>query len=121
MRQDDLDRMLSREEAIVPSSGFVSSVMDAVRWEASTPPPIAFPWKWALPGLAAWTTLLVWFVIAVFAQPARGAVAPSVALPPMLIRILEGAESIGVGWVALALLMSFASVKLSLCLIGGKT
>ena len=121
MGQDDLDRMLSREEDIVPSSSFVSSVMDAVRWEASTTPPIAFPWKWALPGLAAWTILLVWFFIAVFAQLGQGALAPSVALSPALTRILEGAESIGVGWVALALLMSFACVKFSMRLIGGKT
>jgi hypothetical protein len=51
MNDDDLDRILSRQEDIVPSSGFVSNVMDAVRREASAPPPIPFPWKWAIPGL----------------------------------------------------------------------
>jgi len=44
MRLDDLDRMLSNDEDIVPSSGFTSSVMDLVRREASVPPPIPFPW-----------------------------------------------------------------------------
>ena len=120
MRQDDLDRMLSREEDIVPSSGFVSGVMDAVRREASTLPPIAFPWKWALPGLAAWTIVLVSFLITVFAQIGRGATAPSVVASSTLVTILEGAKSIGAGWAALALLMSFASVTLSMRLIGGR-
>jgi hypothetical protein len=121
MRQDDLDRMLSGEEDIVPSSGFVSNVMDAVRCEASTPPPIPFPWKWALPGLAAWTTLLVWFCVAVLAQTSRGGAGSSVVLSARLLTILEGAKSIGLGWVALALLISFACVKLSMRLIGGRT
>jgi len=121
MRHDDLDRTLSGEEDIVPSSGFVTGVMDAVRREASTPRPIHFPWKWALPGLAAWTFVLVSFLIAVFTQISRGAMAPSIVASPTLLTILAGAKSVGVGWMALALLMSFASVKLSTRLIGGRT
>ena len=120
MRQDDLDRMLSGEEPIVPSNGFVAGVMDAVRREASTPPPIAFPWKWALPGLAAWAILLVWFAITIFAHPSRGAVAPPVVLSPTLVTIFEGAKTIGVGWVTLALLISLASVRLSMRIVGGR-
>ena len=46
----DLDRAFSEQESIQPSSGFVSSVMDAVRAAQSTPPPIAFPWKRSTPG-----------------------------------------------------------------------
>ena len=51
MSGDDLDQILSEEDDILPSSGFASSVMDAVRCEASAPPPIPFPWTRALPGL----------------------------------------------------------------------
>src|SRR6202043_1907907 len=47
----EIDRILSREDEILPSSGFTVSVMDAVRREAAAPPPIPFPWKRALPGL----------------------------------------------------------------------
>ncbi len=58
---DDLDKILSRDEPIVPSAGFVSRVMDAVQAEAAAPPPIPFPWRrlLALPAVtlvatAAW-------------------------------------------------------------------
>jgi hypothetical protein len=122
MRHDDFDRMLSGEEDIVPSSGFVTSVMDAVRREAATPPPIPFPWKWALPGLAAWTLVLVSFLIAVFVQFDRGSVGPSVPVAsPAMVIILEGAKNIGVGWIALALLTAWASVTLSMRIVGART
>ena len=49
--EDEINRILSREDEILPSSGFAVSVMDAVRREAAAPPPIPFPWKRALPGL----------------------------------------------------------------------
>ena len=52
MERDDFDRFLSKDE-IVPSSGFVARVMDAVRVEAAAPPAIPFPWSRALPGLVA--------------------------------------------------------------------
>jgi hypothetical protein len=35
MRDDDVDRILSKEQEIIPSSGFVSSVMDAMQCEAA--------------------------------------------------------------------------------------
>jgi len=122
MRHDDFDRMLSGEEDIVPSSGFVTSVMDAVRREAATPPPIPFPWKWALPGFAAWTLVLVSFLIAVFAQFDQGSVGPSVRVAsPEMVIILEGAKNVGVGWIALALLTAWASVTLSMRIVGART
>ena len=51
IENDEIDRALSREDDILPSSGFAASVMDAVRREVAAPPPIPFPWKRALPGL----------------------------------------------------------------------
>ena len=58
MNRDDLDRYLTDDE-IVPSSGFVANVMDAVRAEAAGPPPIPFPWARALPGMVAVVVALV--------------------------------------------------------------
>jgi hypothetical protein len=47
---EEIDRVLNGDEAIVPSSGFTSSVMEAVRRDTEAPPPIPFPWKRAVPG-----------------------------------------------------------------------
>lgn len=113
MRDDDLDRILSRDDDIVPSSGFVSSVMDAVRGEAATPPAIPFPWRRAVPGLVAWAVTLVAVVVAAFGwteDPSASAIAG----------LVEASASIGAGWIVLALLMSFVSVKLSMRLAGAR-
>jgi hypothetical protein len=113
---DDLDRILSEEEEILPSSGFTASVMEAVRREASTPPPIPFPWKRALPGLAAAVLALVLVLVEVSALPSPGALAPShlVMWLSVLVPILEAMVTAGGHWVVLALLLTFASVRLSL-------
>jgi hypothetical protein len=114
MRHDDLDRILSGQQDIVPSSGFVASVMDAVRSEASTPPPIPFPWKRALPGLAAACFALGWVLVTwllLFSR--RGASPPKLVEPAALTASLEAAMNSGVGWVVLALLLALASVKLT--------
>jgi hypothetical protein len=41
---DDLDGLLSNDDTLVPSSGFASSVMEAVQHAADEPPPLRFPW-----------------------------------------------------------------------------
>lgn len=116
MRQDDLDRTLSKDQEIIPSSGFVNSVMDSVRREALTPGPIPFPWKRALPGLASIVLSLVLLLIAGGALFTRGIAAPSqpLVLPFAYDRILETARAIRAGWIVLALLLSLASTKLSI-------
>ena len=48
---DDLDRILSSEEPIIPSSGFTGRVMDAIGDAAAQPPPLPFPWIRFVPGL----------------------------------------------------------------------
>ena len=59
---DEFDRIMSEEE-ILPSSGFAASVMEAVRREASAPPPIPFPWKRALPGAVFAAAALVGILV----------------------------------------------------------
>ena len=53
MMMDDLDRALSSEEPLVPSSGFASGVMDAVRESTIARPSMPFPWGRCLLGVAA--------------------------------------------------------------------
>ena len=117
MRDDELDRIfMSERDDILPSSGFVGSVMEAVRSEAATPPPIPFPWKRALPGLAAGVLMLVWLVVVGITQPAL-ATEPSplaATLPPTLVPILEAGA-----WIALTLLLTLATVMLSMRLVSG--
>jgi hypothetical protein len=115
MEQDELDHVLSRGEDIVPSSGFVATVMGAVRSEAAAPPQIPFPWKRALAGLAACTLALVSFLIAALMRPG-GQAGLSV-----LATVFESARAAGADWIALALLLSLVSVILSKRLAGSRT
>jgi hypothetical protein len=123
MKNDDLDRILSKDQEINPSSGFVSSVMNAVNREAATPPPIPFPWKRALPGLCATGVALVSvFAIGVilFMRGTAIQTLPSSLLSTFAF-ILEVSRTVGVSWVVLALILSFASVKLSMRFTSGKS
>jgi hypothetical protein len=124
IRQEEIDRILGREDEILPSSGFAASVMDAVRREAAAPPPIPFPWKRALPGLAiAVLALVVVLVGGVVAVSRLGiAIAPqlSTSMPsgmPLLFNDGLGSAAI---WTVLALLVAFVSVKLSMRLASGR-
>lgn len=58
-----LDRILACEGALMPSSSFVSAVMDRVCEESAAPPPLGFPWRrvWAPGALVA--GLLGWSLI----------------------------------------------------------
>ncbi|HMD22440.1 MAG TPA: hypothetical protein VKH40_19095 [Alloacidobacterium sp.] len=115
--------MLSTRDEIVPSSGFVMSVMDAVRREAAisepTPlPPIAFPWVRALPvfvALAAVLVMLVAGLVEVARMPAATVQAP--LLPPAVEQVLEQANA---GWIAFALLLAFLSTLFSIRFATGK-
>ena len=111
MTNDELDRILSSNDDILPSSGLAASVMEAIRSEAATPPPIPFPWKRALPGLAAAGVALVWMLVLVLDQLLQGAL--TLPLPASLsVWSLPIAEALG--WSALALLLSLISAKLSI-------
>ena len=54
---DPLDLLLAAHftpgEELPPSSGFASSVMDALQAEADAPAPIQFPWRRVAPGVIA--------------------------------------------------------------------
>lgn len=122
--EDELDRMLSTRDEIVPSSGFVSSVMDAVRREAATSeptpfPPLAFPWLRAMPvfiALVAVVAMLIAGIVEMFRMPAT--TAHDLSLPPAVQHVLAQAN---VGWIAIALLIAFISTFFSIRVAVGKS
>jgi hypothetical protein len=121
---EEIDRILSRGDEILPSSGFAVSVMDAVRREAAAPPPIPFPWMRALPGLvvAGFTLVLVLVagVVAIAQLGKATAPPPSMSLPSVLAPIFQGNMGSAASWTVLALLVTWVSVKLSMRLATGK-
>jgi hypothetical protein len=127
MRPDDLDRILSAETSIAPASGFVTGVMEAVRREASAPPPIPFPWLRALPGLAAGALVLSSIVIA--AMRATGGVVSAPATQAGFVhalmnvfdfaKIFDFVKTYGIDWIILAVLASVAGMALSMRLTTG--
>lgn len=61
-QMDDLDRALSHDDMLVPSSGFAARVMDAVQDAQAEPPLLAFPWRPFAIGLVAcvvWAASLI--------------------------------------------------------------
>lgn len=122
MKHDELDRILSAEPQITPSSGFVDSVMDAVRREASAPPPIPFPWKRALPGLCTSAIVLALVLLAgsrMFSEEISVQTAPAKLLSKFT-PVLGVWKAIGASWIVLALTLTFVSVKLSMRLMSRK-
>lgn len=111
MTNGDLDRILSsKDDDIQPSSGLLGSVMQGVRSEAAAPPPIPFPWKRALPGLAAAGVALVYLLTLVLGQVLNSVFPlPQVAYVPIWKSPLVEAA----GWSFLALALSLILVKLS--------
>lgn len=126
MKHDEIDRILSREDEILPSSGFAVSVMDAVRREAAAPPPIPFPWKRAIPGLVAAGVVLVLVLVGgVVAVGQLGRAASpdlSLAFPSLSSSTFGLQRNLGSAtiWTALALVASLISVKLSMRLASGR-
>ncbi|HZC44112.1 MAG TPA: hypothetical protein VE195_08055 [Acidobacteriaceae bacterium] len=123
MNDDDLDRMLMEREEIVPSSGFVASVMEAVQQEAAAPAPIPFPWKWALPGLIVSMAMAVAMIARWFysgTQASHPVQVFSTRLPMQTFSSLLPQLHIAVStlvaleWSALALLVSFIAAWLSM-------
>ena len=123
MRDADLDRILSKEEGILPSSGFAASVMEAVQREAAAPPPIPFPWRRAIPGICAAGLMLVLVVVAGALLTIHGAASrPLPAEWRTALASIDGIwKALGGNWMALALVLSLASAKLSMRLATGRS
>jgi hypothetical protein len=121
MQQDEFASALSGEAGIIPSSGFVSGVMDAVRREASAPPSIPFPWTRALPGLVAGVFAMA-AMIGVLAKnssyaPPNGSFLGSVL--PDWKHSLDVVNMYGLGWVLMAILVTMTCVSVAMRLTTG--
>jgi hypothetical protein len=80
MTPDDLDRILSSEDSLEPSSGFAMNVMDSVRRQAAEPPRPRFPWFRFAAGLAACIALAAsGTVLLVRSEPVLAAMAAPLA------------------------------------------
>ncbi len=123
---DEIDRILSPADEILPSSGFAVSVMEALRHEAAVPPPIPFPWKRALPGLvAAALALTLVLVVGVVTIAQSGRVATTAQSSTYLPFVSQLTPHGGIGsaaiWTAMSLLAAWVSVKLSMRFAPGRT
>lgn len=105
MNSDDIDRILAKQETIVPSPHFLTSVMRAVAQEAASPPPLAFPWVRALPGLLATLAAVIGGSTALVDDPdiAR-------TLEEQLGQLAVAAIGLELQWVALAVLVTGVSL-----------
>jgi hypothetical protein len=122
--ETEIEAILAGEEELMPSSGFVASVMEQVRQEAALPAPTPFPWMKAIPILLLASGIFGWGAVELVrvGQPWPGQLGHGLSamnwIPPLhlsanLVRPLEQA-----GWVALALGSSLVSWLVSRRLAG---
>jgi hypothetical protein len=115
MKTEKLDRILAAEDELVPSSGFLASVMERVQDEAATPTPIPFPWKRIKVGIAMVVVLLVLGAVEMVRQGVTDLHVAELA-PHFSFAFTRQVE--GVAWVSVALGISLASWLLSKRLMG---
>ena len=108
---DQIDRILASEDPILPSSGFLASVMERVEEESRAPVPIPFPWKRAVPGIVLAAGLFGW-VIYEFIRAGIPAIRSIAVAPPKLTPAASGLMEHAM-WVGLALAIWLASWILS--------
>jgi hypothetical protein len=111
-----IDSILATEDELIPTSGFLASVMERVHEEATAPPPIPFPWKRAIPGITLAAGTLGWGAFE-FIRHGLPVVSELSITPPHLSASLDH-SLVQVAWVALALGASLFSWLLSKRLAG---
>jgi hypothetical protein len=118
MNPDDIDQVLAHEKDISPSPDFLASVMRAVRREATSLPPLKFPWRRALPGFLATFVALartIWDLVNFLRDAASYAV-----IKEQLDHLAALAAGFGLQWILLAAVVTVVSLALSLKLVGGR-
>ncbi|MGD0097020.1 MAG: hypothetical protein ABSB60_11025 [Terracidiphilus sp.] len=112
----EIERILATEEDLIPSSGFMASVMERVADEAAVPPPIPFPWKRAVPGIVLAAGVFGWGAVELVRLGLPTLHSYTLSLPQISAGNVHSVES--AGWVALALGVSLLSWLLSRRLAG---
>ena len=113
---DQIHHILASEEPILPSSGFLASVMERVEVESQVPAPIPFPWKRAIPGIVLATGVFGWGAYEFIREGIPALRNLALAQPPLPASVTHPLEQ--AAWVALALAVSLLSWKLSRRLSG---
>jgi hypothetical protein len=111
MTQEKIDNILGGEDELVPSSGFLASVMDRVSAEAAAPPHLPFPWKRALPGMVLAAGGLGWAAYELVREAMLTSSRISFAAPHLNLAWSGPLEQ--AGWVVLALGASWLSWAVS--------
>ncbi len=98
----ELDRILSSDDSLEPSSGFAGAVMSAVRRQEAEPPPLPFPWPRFIVGLVACATMAA----------AGAALVPRVE--PILLAVVAPLAAVGpeLACAGLALIVSVGLARL---------
>jgi hypothetical protein len=107
MEIDPIDRILSRDGELVPSSGFLASVMERVREEAAAPAPLPFPWKRFLPGILLLAGVFGWGAIQFFRYLPQAM--QSLSSTVQHLPILAARDFTQAGWIALACVLALVS------------
>jgi hypothetical protein len=131
MTDRELDQILGSEPEVLPSKTFAGSVMRSVRREATTPPPLAFPWLCLVPAAFVFGLVLA-VLIAVPLAESNEPAEPVLGFEWLDLSLLgtwTGAwlqsligllNSMAVGWIAAALLLTVACVVVPLRLVRGR-
>jgi hypothetical protein len=116
MTPEDLDRILSSEEPLVPSTGFAAAVLERTR--EATPPSVPFPWRRYLLGLLvllAMSGLWGWLGVRPRMAEAVGgtfdAVLAAVADPRLGVPLAEAAASLAGTYLLVRLTLGFAGPR----------
>jgi hypothetical protein len=119
---DAIDRLLDEHfsqpsEPLVPSSGFVHSVMESIHAQASAPPPLVFPWRTLLAATLAFACVLLGSVVFVIRSGSNPEQTIEAALHPLLALTLTP-DQIMLCWIYIATCLSAASIAASFRITG---
>ena len=109
----EIDDILRRAPVVIPSAAFASNVMNAIQKEARSGPPLAFPWKFALPGLSVWLGVLIWVIASGVLAAVRDSFATSSEPDFGMVRFLELWRATRATWILYALIPTVTIFKLS--------
>lgn len=116
-----IGHILATEEELLPSSGFVASVMERVQEEAAAPPPIPFPWKRAIPGIVMVAGVFGWGGFELIHLGISKPGLPTLSSLTLILQHLPAAAVVyteSAVWISLALGASLLSCLLSRRLAG---